>query len=80
MDRRVGEGRFGNGDLCRLLFNKCQNAHPEFKQEVVICRTLCKTFASAVIHLKTVVARLFSDAPKSKSRRNVYSVSSKELN
>jgi len=64
----------------RLLFNKCQNAHPEFKQEVVICRTLCKTFSSAVIHLKTVVARLFPDVPKSKSRRNVYSVSSIELN
>ena len=43
----------------RLLFSKSQNAHPEFKQEVVICRTLCKTFASAVIHLKTVVARYF---------------------
>jgi len=64
----------------RLKFNKCQNAHPEFKQEVVICRTLCKTFASAVIHFKTVVAHLFPNVPKSKSRRNVSSVSSKELN
>jgi len=42
----------------RLLFNKSQNAHPEFKQEVVICRSQCKTFASAVVYLKTVVARL----------------------
>jgi len=65
----------------RLLFNKCQNAHPEFNQEVVICRTLCKTFASAVVHLKTVVARLFPDVAKPKSRRNVSSnMSSKELN
>ena len=60
----------------RLLFNKCQNAHPEFKQEVVNCRTLCKTFASAVIHLKTVVAHV----AKPKSRRNISSVSNKELN
>jgi len=64
----------------RLLFNKCQNAHLEFKQEVVICRTLCKTFASAVIHLKTVVSRLFPDVAKPKSRRSVSSVSNKELN
>jgi len=65
----------------RLLFHKCQNAHPEFKQEVVISRTLCKTFASAVVHLKTVVARLFPDVGKPKSRRNVSSnTSSKELN
>jgi len=64
----------------RLLFSKSQNAHPEFKQEVVICRTLCKTFASAVIHLKTVVARLFLDVAKPKSRRNVSSVPNKELN
>jgi len=55
----------------RLLFNKCQNAHPAFKQEVVICRTLCKTFASAVVHLKIVVARLFPDV----LRRNVSSKS-----
>ena len=34
----------------RLLFNKSQNTHPEFKQEVVISRTLCTTFESAVIH------------------------------
>ena len=33
-----------------------------------------------MIHLKTVVARLFIDAAKPKSRRNVSSVSSKELN
>ena len=33
-----------------------------------------------MVYLKTVVARLFPDVPKSKSRRNVSSVSSKELN
>ena len=64
----------------RLLFSKSQNAHQEFKQEVVICRSRCTTFRSAVTYLKTVVARLFPDVPKSKSRRNVSSVSSKELN
>jgi len=64
----------------RLLFDKCQNVYPEFKQEVVICRSQCLSFASAVIYLKTVVARLFSDIAKPKSRRNVSSVSSKELN
>jgi len=65
----------------RLLFNKCQNAHPEFKQKVVICRSQCLTFASAVVYLKTVVARLFSDVAKPKSRRNVSSnKASKEIN
>jgi len=64
----------------RLLFTKSQNAHAEFKQEVVICRSKCATFTSAVVYLKTVVARLFPDVPKSKSRRNISSVSSKELN
>jgi len=63
----------------RLLFTKSQNAHAEFKQEVLICRSKCATFTSAVVYLKTMVARLFPDVPKSKSRRNVSSVSSKEL-
>jgi len=63
-----------------LLFSKSQNTHPEFKQEVVICRSQCTTFASAVIYLKTVVARLFLDVTKPRPRRNVSSVSSKELN
>ena len=57
----------------RLLFTKSQNAHPEFKQEVVICRSQSSTFASTVIYLKTVVARLFPDVAKPKSRRNVLS-------
>jgi len=65
----------------RLLFTKSQNAHPEFKQEIVICRSKCLSFTSAVIYLKTVVARLFPDVVKPKSRRNVSSnKASKELN
>jgi len=65
----------------RLLFTKSQNAHPEFKQEIVICRRQCSTFASAVIYLKTGVSRLFPDVVKPKSRRNVSSSkTNKELN
>jgi len=65
----------------RLLFNKSQNAHPEFKQEIVICRSKCSSFSSAVIYLKTVVARLFPDVVKPKYRRNVsLSKTNKELN
>jgi len=64
----------------RLLFTKSQNAHPEFKLEVNICRSQYSTFTSAVEYLKTVVARLFPDVAKPKSRRNVSSVPSKELN
>jgi len=51
-------------EMLRLLFSKNQNAHPEFKQEIVVCRSRCSTFASAVIYLKIVVARLFPDAVK----------------
>jgi len=77
---KYGEPLYEEENL-RLLFTKSQNAHPEFKQEVVICRSQCSTFASAVIYLKTVVARLFPDVAKSKSRRNVSSSkTSKEIN
>ena len=65
----------------RLVFSKSQNAHPEFKQEIVICRSQCSTFVSAVIYLKTVFARLLLDVVKPKSRRNVSSSkTNKELN
>jgi len=65
----------------RLLFSKSQNAHPEFKREIVICRSKCSTFSSAVIYMKTVVARLFPDVVKTKSRRNVSSSkTNKEIN
>ena len=47
----------------------------------MICRSQCFTFASAVVYLKTVVARLFLDVAKPKSRRNVSSnKASKEIN
>ena len=65
----------------RLLFSKSQNTHPEFKQEVVICRSQCTTFAGAVTYLKTVIARLFPGIAKPKSRRNVSSIKTdKEIN
>jgi len=65
----------------RLFFTKSQNAHPEYKHEIVICRSKGTTFSSAVIYMKTVVARLFLDVIKSKSRRNVSSSkTNKELN
>ena len=47
----------------------------------MICRSQCLTFASAVVYLKTVVARLFLDVAKPKSRRNVSSNKAiKEIN
>jgi len=65
----------------RLFFTKSQHAHPDFKQEIMICRSKCSSFASAVIYLKTVVARLFPDVVKPKSKRNVSSSkTNKELN
>jgi len=46
----------------------------------VICWSQCSTFTSAMVYLKTVVARLFPDVAKPKSRRNVSSnKASKEL-
>lgn len=61
----------------RLLFNKSQNNNPEFKQEVIICRSQYDTFSDAITYLNTVVARLFLDALKSMSRRNINSVATK---
>ena len=42
----------------RLLVSKCQNNHPDFKQEISICRQQYETFAEAVTYMNTVVARL----------------------
>ena len=64
----------------RLLFSKCQNNHPDFKQEINICRQQYETFAEAVTYMKTVVARLFLDAAKPRARRNISSGSTKEIN
>ena len=64
----------------RLLFSKCQNNHPDFKQEINICRQQYETFAEAVTYMKTVVARLFLDAAKPRARRSINSVNTKEIN
>jgi len=64
----------------RLLFSKCQNSHPVFKQEINICRQQYDNFAEAVTYMKIVVARLFLDAAKPRARRNISSVNTKEIN
>ena len=64
----------------RLLFTKSQNNHPEFKQEIIICRQQYETFAEAVTYMKTVVSRLFLEVSKSRPRRNISSVATKEVN
>jgi len=64
----------------RLLFQKCQNTHPDFKQEINICRKSYEDFTEAVAYMKTVVARLFLDAAKPRARRNVSAVNTKEIN
>jgi len=64
----------------RLLFSKSQNNHPEFKQEIIICRQQYETFAEAVTYLKTVVSRLFLEVHKARSRRSISSVATREVN
>jgi len=64
----------------RLLFSKCQNNHPDFKQKVNICRQQYETFTEAITYMKTVVARSFLDAAKPRARRNISSVNIKEIN
>jgi len=64
----------------KLLFTKSLNSHPDFKQEINICRQHYHTFEEAITYLKTVVSRLFLELPKSRSRRNVSSVGTKEVN
>ena len=64
-----------------LFFAKCQNSQPEFQQEIIIYRSQCPTLLSAVIYMKTLVARLFSDVIKSKPGRIVSpNKTKKELN
>ena len=62
------------------MFTKSQNNHPEFKQEIIICRQQYETFAEAVTYMKTVVSRLFLEVSKSIPRRNISSVATKEVN
>jgi len=76
---KYGEPLYENEKL-RLLLSKSQNNHPEFKQEIIICRQQYNTFSDAVTYLKTVVARLFLDVPKSRPRRNISSITTKEVN
>ena len=64
----------------KMLFSKSLNNHPDFKQEINICRQHYHTFEEAITYLKTVVSRLFLEAPKSKPRRNISSVTAKEVN
>ena len=67
-------------EMLRLLFSKRQNIHPEFKQEIIICRQQYETFAEAVTYLKTVVSRLFLEVNKARSRRNISSIATREVN
>ena len=64
----------------KLLFTKSLNSHPDFKQEINICRQHYHTFEDAITYLKTVVSRLFLEVPKAKSRRSIGSVAIKEVN
>ena len=64
----------------KLLFTKSLNTHPDFKQEINICRQHYRTFEEAITYMKTVVSRLFLEVPKTKSRRNIGSVTTKEVN
>ena len=64
----------------KLLFTKSLNNHPDFKQEINICRQHYSTFEEAITYLKTVVSRLFLALPKSRPWRNISSVGTKEVN
>ena len=75
---KYGESLYENEEL-RLLFTKSQNNHPEFKQEIIICRQQYDTFAEAVTYLKIVVSRLFLEVPKARPRRNISSVDTREV-
>ena len=76
---KYGEPIYENEKL-RLLFTKSHNNHPEFKQEIIICRQQYDTFAEAVTYLKTVVSRLFLEVSNARPRRNISSVDTREVN
>ena len=68
-------------DMVENLFEKCQNNHPDFKQEVIICRSQHNTFIGAITYLKVVIARLFpSSGGKKQDKRNVGAISSNIIN
>ena len=56
-------------DKLKYLFDKCQNNHHDFRQEVNIARSTCKSFSDGVTYLKTVVARLFPEGQRIGSRK-----------
>ncbi len=64
----------------KLLFTKSLNHHPDFKQEINICRQHYHSFEGAITYTKTVVSRLFLELPKSRPRRNISSVGKTEVN
>jgi len=64
----------------KLLFTKSLYSHPDFKQEINICRQHYHTFEEAITYMKMVVSRLFLELPKPRTRRNISSVATKEVN
>ena len=64
----------------KLLFTKSLNSHPDVKQEINICRQHYHTFEEAITYMKMVVSRLFLELPKPRTRRNISSVATKEVN
>ena len=67
-------------DKVRYLLDKCQNNHSEFKQAVMLCRTMHDTFSAAVTYLKTEVGRLFPDNGRLKRTRNISNTNTKKNN
>ena len=65
-------------DKVRYLLDKCQNNHVEFKQAVMMCRTLHDTFEGAITYLKIVVGRLFADVGKGIRKRHIAEFSTKK--
>ncbi len=63
-------------DKVRYLLDKCQNNHTEFKQAVMLCRTMHDTFPSAVTYLKTEVGRLFPDGGRGGRKRQIANANS----
>ncbi len=65
-------------DKVRYLLDKCQNNHTEFKQAVMLCRTMHNTFSAAVTYLKTEVGRLFPDSGRTRKPRNISNTNTKK--
>ena len=63
-------------DKLKYLFDKSQNNHHDFRQEVNIARSTCTSFTDGVTYLKTVVARLFPEGQRMGKKRNINNVKS----